>query len=370
MPEGLDYAWGRPSMAALHAAGVRFVCRYLSHSPSKNLTSAEAHSLSDAGIWIVVVWETTAKRALDGRTAGIADALDAQTQAQACGQPAGRPIYFAVDWDASSAQQSKIDAYLDGAASVLGRDRVGIYGGYGPVSRAMEDGHAAWGWQTYAWSGGRWYGGAQLQQYSNNHTLGGVGCDYNRATKDDYGQWRAGVSPNIQEDDMAQVTSVGAGAEKTAAEAQTIPANSDGSAIRWTDQFTDKHNVFKPDKDGGAYSIVILDEADGSLWAVCDAIFELHGLQPGDGVTVSWDRMKAPAKGGDAWQLDDNAWDKPFYAGPDGIIRDELHGQFSLDADVRLRLRIYNPNAYPITVVGKDATKRPRTMAKVTLLKY
>lgn len=179
--------------------------------------------------------------------------------------------------------------------------------------------------------------------------------------------WRALGQPH-QEDDMAQVTSVGA--EKTAAP-QTIPANStDGAAVRWDTQFTDKHDLFKPDKDGGAYSIAILDEADGSLWAICDAIFELHGLQPGDSVIVSWDRMKAPAKANDAWQLDDNAWDKPFYAGPDGVIRDELHGQFSLDADVRLRLRVYNPNPYPVTVVGKDAEGRPRTMAKVTLLKY
>lgn len=193
---GIDYAFGRPSVAAIHAVGARFVCRYLSHSPSKNLTSAEAHALSDAGIWIVVVWETTAKRALDGRTAGIADALDAQQQAQACGMPAGRPIYFAVDWDASKTQQAAIDAYLDGAASVLGAERVGIYGGYGPVSRAMSGGHAAWGWQTYAWSGGRWYGDAQLQQYSNDHTVDGVGSDYDRATTDDYGQWRVGVSPS------------------------------------------------------------------------------------------------------------------------------------------------------------------------------
>lgn len=196
MPEGIDYAFGRPGVAALKAAGVKFVCRYLSHSPTKNLTSAEAHSLSGAGIWIVVVWETTANRALAGRTAGVADAIDAQMQAQACGMPAGRPIYFAVDWDASTSQQAAINAYLDGAASVLSRDRVGIYGGHGPVKRALDAGKAKWAWQTYAWSGGQWDGRAQLQQYSNGHTLGGVGCDYNRAKKADYGQWRIGASPS------------------------------------------------------------------------------------------------------------------------------------------------------------------------------
>src|SRR3954454_9683507 len=112
MPEGIDYAFGRPTMAALKSAGIKFVCRYLSHSPSKNLTAAEAKKLSDAGIWIVVVWETTAKRALDGYAAGAADARDALAQAQICGMPDDRPIYFAVDWDASAGQQGAINSYL------------------------------------------------------------------------------------------------------------------------------------------------------------------------------------------------------------------------------------------------------------------
>jgi hypothetical protein len=141
-------------MSALTSAGIKFVCRYLSHSPSKNLTASEARKLTDAGIWIVVVWETTAERALAGKAGGAADAGDARTQARDCGMPDGRPVYFAVDWDASSGQQSAINAYLDGAASILGRDQVGIYGGYGPVKRALDGGHATWAWQTYAWSGG------------------------------------------------------------------------------------------------------------------------------------------------------------------------------------------------------------------------
>ncbi|MDX6429695.1 MAG: hypothetical protein QOE54_2061 [Streptosporangiaceae bacterium] len=204
---GIDYAWGRPGVAALKKAGVKFVARYLSHDTSgKNLTAGEARQLSDAGIWIVVVWETTANRALAGRSAGAADATDAAKQAKACGMPSGRPIYFAVDFDATSSQQSEIHAYLDGAASVLGRDRVGIYAGYGPVKRAFDAKKIAYGWQTYAWSGGSWDSRAQLQQYSNNHYVGGVDCDYDRAMKADYGQWRVGVGPvppaAQEEDDM------------------------------------------------------------------------------------------------------------------------------------------------------------------------
>lgn len=204
---GVDYAWGRPGAAALKKAGVRFACRYLSHDTTgKNLTPAEARQLSDAGIWVVVVWEATASRALAGQVAGAADARAAAVQAAACGMPDDRPIYFAADWDASQAQQAAINAYLDGAASVLGKDRTGLYGGYGPVKRALDGGHCAWAWQTYAWSGGRWDSRAQLQQYSNDHTINGVGLDFDRATTDDFGQWKVGESPMaLTADDIEKI---------------------------------------------------------------------------------------------------------------------------------------------------------------------
>ncbi|MFD0690434.1 glycoside hydrolase domain-containing protein [Actinomadura fibrosa] len=207
---GVDYAWGRPGPAALKKAGAKFACRYLSHDTTgKNLTRAEADQLSGAGIWLVVVWETTANRALSGRSGGEADARDAAAQAARCGMPDDRPIYFAVDWDATSGQQSTINAYLDGAASVLGRDRVGLYAGYGPVSRAFDAKKITYGWQTYAWSGGRWDSRAQLQQYSNDHEINGVGCDYDRAVADDYGQWKVGESPMaLSNDDLKKIRDI------------------------------------------------------------------------------------------------------------------------------------------------------------------
>ncbi|MDL4812829.1 glycoside hydrolase domain-containing protein [Actinomadura opuntiae] len=211
---GVDYAWGRPGVSALKRAGVKFACRYLSHDTTgKNLTRAEAEELSDAGIWLVVVWETAANRALSGRSGGVADARDAAAQAKACGMPGDRPIYFAVDWDASASQQAKINAYLEGAASVLGRGRVGLYAGYGPVKRAFDAKKIAYGWQTYAWSNGRWDSRAQLQQYSNDRRINGVGLDYDRAVKDDFGQWRVGVTPAAtdqqEDDDMPEYVSLG-----------------------------------------------------------------------------------------------------------------------------------------------------------------
>jgi hypothetical protein len=205
---GIDHAWGVPSSAALRNAHVKFVVRYLSHDASKNLTRKEADLRSADGIDLAVIWETTANRAMSGRAGGAADATEAAKQAAACGMPIDRPIYFAVDWDATAAQQATIHAYLDGAANVLGRNRVGLYAGYGPISRAFDAKKITYGWQTYAWSGGRWDSRAQLQQYLNSQRVGGVDCDYNRAMKDDFGQWRVGVSPaptpapTTQEEDM------------------------------------------------------------------------------------------------------------------------------------------------------------------------
>lgn len=203
---GVDYAWERPDPKALQDAGVVFACRYLSHDTTgKNLTAREAIALADHGIWSVVVWESAADRALDGRAAGIADAMDAQLQAQACGMPGDRPIYFAVDFDAGSPDEAAIEAYLGGAASVLGAGRVGVYGEYSVVQHALDTGHATWGLQTYAWSGGQWDPRAQLQQYLNDQPLAGVSLDYDRATKSDFGQWKPGKSPAPnQEDDMPQ----------------------------------------------------------------------------------------------------------------------------------------------------------------------
>lgn len=43
-------------------------------------------------------------------------------------------------------------------------------------------------------------------------------------------------------------------------------------------------------------------------------------------------------------------------------MRAQLGGQVGLDKDTRLRLRVYNPNAYPVTVAS--------ALAKVALLNH
>ncbi|MEV7770599.1 glycoside hydrolase domain-containing protein [Kitasatospora sp. NPDC086791] len=198
MTWGVDYPWTHPSAASLQAAGASFAMRYLSTDASKNLSRAEANDLAAHGIWCGVVWETTTGRALAGQAAGAADARTAAAQAVACGMPADRPIYFAVDTDTN---WTSVQPYFAGVASVLGAARTGVYGGLRVVQGAAASGLVAWYWQTSAWSGGVWDPRAHLQQ-GGGITIGGVDCDRNTATTTDYGQWMPGRTPTLQEDDM------------------------------------------------------------------------------------------------------------------------------------------------------------------------
>ncbi|WP_433659397.1 glycoside hydrolase domain-containing protein [Nocardia sp. CA-128927] len=190
---GLDYAAARPGGAAIRAAGFDFVVRYLSDGgvtlPGKLLTPAEADDLRAHGVSIAANWETTATRMLDGYGAGVVDARAGLAQVLRCGGRPDRPIYFSADFDVTPQDQQRINTYLDGAATVLGRANVGIYGGYWSVSRALDAGSASWAWQTDAWSGGNVETRRNMHQTLRQQVVGGVVCDVNEAETTDFGQW-------------------------------------------------------------------------------------------------------------------------------------------------------------------------------------
>jgi hypothetical protein len=188
---GVDYSWARPSPSGLHSAGYTFAARYLSFDTTgKNVTAAEAQALQAAGVDVVANWENGASDALKGRARGVSDAQEAQRQAVAAGMPPDRPIYFSVDFDASQSQQPAINDYFDGVASVLGVARTGAYGGFFPIKRLFDAGKITWGWQTFAWSGGRWDPRAQVRQVQNGVVIAGGECDIDEAQTDDFGQWQ------------------------------------------------------------------------------------------------------------------------------------------------------------------------------------
>jgi len=208
--EGVDYSWARPTPADLYKAGKRFAVRYLSWGSSgrgnsilsgasngKVLTKSEADRLQAAGLAVVSNWEFRTDDQLRGRDGGRFDAREADRLHLDRGGPAEAPIYFSTDFDASTTQLATCYEYLRGCADILGWDRVGVYGGYRTIAY-MHGRGVKWLWQTYAWSGGRWHPGAQLQQYKNGVKVAGADVDLNRATAMNFGQWAA----TKEDDDM------------------------------------------------------------------------------------------------------------------------------------------------------------------------
>lgn len=201
-PLGLDYAGGRPSGASLKAAGVSFVCRYLTDGgpglPGKQLLASEFNDLIANGIAVVFNWETTANFMLGGAAKGRADATTALNYIHSIGGPANPVVYFSADFDATPAQQAPINDYLAAAGEVLGRDHVGIYGGYWPLSRALNAGVCKYAWQTEAWSGGNIDSRINILQRNalGYRYVSGVPCDVNEAHTDDFGQFLPAGSGN------------------------------------------------------------------------------------------------------------------------------------------------------------------------------
>ncbi len=190
---GVDYAfYPHPSVTALKAAGVKFVGRYVSPQAAndangKNLIPAEFKALHDAGMAIILYEEQYAARMREGYPAGVADAKHFDAVVKALGMT-GAIMYAAADWDATEAEQEAINRYLDGVASVIGRARTGIYGGYYVVKRALDARKATHAVQTVAWSGGQWDSRADVRQYLSVKIDGAV-CDRLESMKADYGQW-------------------------------------------------------------------------------------------------------------------------------------------------------------------------------------
>lgn len=202
--EGVDYAWARPDPSVLAARGKRFAVRYLSYSTTgKNLTRGEAEALWREGVWTVLVWEATTDAPLGGFVRGAVHATEAVEQARRLGAPSNVVIYFAVDFNPTTAQLSTINAYFDGVCSVIPWSRVGVYGGLKTIVAAKSQAWARFLWQTYAWSGGVWHGAAHARQYKNGVTIDGADCDLDLAMVDYIGQWNGeGIVPDWEETDM------------------------------------------------------------------------------------------------------------------------------------------------------------------------
>lgn len=188
--EGVDYSGARPNPTCLYGKGKRFAGRYYGPGGSwKHATRAETQALLHAGLAVFALAEGDERDPLKGRPAGRAHAISADAAARQAGMPADRPIYFAVDFDMTTAQSHAVGDYLAGCADEIGLDRVGVYGGIRTIDWAATVRAARWFFQTYAWSGGAVSRAAHVLQYRNRQTVCGGDVDLCRSLKVDFGQW-------------------------------------------------------------------------------------------------------------------------------------------------------------------------------------
>lgn len=187
---GVDYSFKHPDIEKLTRHGVQLAGRYLWRTTyddgrrNKGISAEEASVLRSAGIDVFFIYEEDGRELLGGFDAGVRVATAAEGFRTALGADV-QPIYFAVDFNATSEEMPAILGALDGIASVIGRDRTGLYGSYDVIKAAFDAEKIAWGFQIYAWSKGKWDPRAQLQQWSNrqwNDTI-----DFTRAMTAEYG---------------------------------------------------------------------------------------------------------------------------------------------------------------------------------------
>ncbi len=169
--------------ADLVRSGYAFVCRYINR-----MSSAEAHIISDAGLNILTVYETTADRPRGGTSTGNADGAAAYKQAQALEMPTTGIIYFTADFEAKPTDMNNIESYLRAARTQTGPYEVGIYGDYSVVEEMFKRNACKGFWQTYAWSNGQAPVHATVYQYKNDQMAAGISVDFDEAYSD-VGMW-------------------------------------------------------------------------------------------------------------------------------------------------------------------------------------
>lgn len=201
----VDYSAGVPSARLIRDVGHDGAVRYISPPRAlwmkgKPVQRPEVDDFDTQGLKMAMVWQYGKEQDSDvmrGWNGGLHDAYAAQDHLNAI-QCAGHPVFFAVDFNISVEEwNSRAVEYFRAACSVLGRNRVGIYGHSRVCAWAAEDGVIAeigggkfLAWQTAAWSDGERAPEAVLYQRPGQVNIGGVDCDVSEVLHPEWG-WRA-----------------------------------------------------------------------------------------------------------------------------------------------------------------------------------
>ena len=197
-----EYAAGVLSAADLKAAGALGAIRYVSDRRpgaswmlGKPIQLPEARDLYQAGLKIVSNYQFGKASTADwlgGQEAGRTHAKRGEELHTAAGGPIGAPIYVSIDDDPTADQYvQQVAPYLRAWESVIGHQRVGVYGNSKVIDLAVQDGIGTWFWQ-HNWGTPRGYvhPAAHLHQFEiDARQVAGVGVDLNNILKPQFGQW-------------------------------------------------------------------------------------------------------------------------------------------------------------------------------------
>lgn len=151
---GCDYAFGRPTPAALKAAGFSFVVRYISTPATnpKNLTPAERDQLLDAGLSLWLVWEVASTSPSQGAALGATHGAAAKAQARALGYPIDVPILVAVDTDTYLGNIDRHADYVRAFVAACVPYPIGVYGDADILARIGPLSKLGWLPNATGWS--------------------------------------------------------------------------------------------------------------------------------------------------------------------------------------------------------------------------
>lgn len=197
-----DYSAGVLKAADIKAAGALGAIRYVSdRRPNaqwmlgKPIQLPEARDLYQAGLKIVSNYQFGKADTADwlgGQSAGVTHAKRGWELHTAAGGPVGAPIYVSIDDNPTLEQyRQQVAPYLRAWESVIGHQRVGIYGNSTTIDWALEEGLGSWFWQ-HDWGTPQGYihPEAHLHQFEiDARSVAGVGVDLNDILKPQFGQW-------------------------------------------------------------------------------------------------------------------------------------------------------------------------------------
>lgn len=144
-----DFSSGRPGSAALRAAGITGVIRYVGvGSASKRITAAEYADYAANGIEVRLVVELGVHDAESGYTAGVTNANLALSDARSLGIPDTVGIAAAADEHLAANKITTALAYVQGFRDVLGGARTGAYGFAEFIDAVHTADLAGWWWKS------------------------------------------------------------------------------------------------------------------------------------------------------------------------------------------------------------------------------